>query len=424
MALSTAKKVEVFFDQVMEAYEEQDQMAVNCDHFSMVGANAQNSNNVYWRQVQQQAPVQSGWEFTDANFGDVIELSYPSTLATPDNDLFKLRADDFRDRAFMDRRAKAAAMRLGAFQNTKIANAVTSLSAQFYRSSSSGYDFIKTGDTILREQQVKIGGGQPVFYVNDRTAQAISSDLAGRQTLQGIPDEAYRKGMMYKNTAGFDIYESSFLPSLAGTANPGGITVTSTVSQAPVANQTLAGGVVVPVDYRISDAITLTGTLTNLVVGDVITFSGVNSVGKQDKTNTGQPKTFRIVAKSGQTIQVYPRPIAVGDAGLTPAQAAYANISAQIAAGATVTKLNIDTLAQANVFWMPDSVEIVDGDAPLELLSQLDGMEVKTGALSSGTRLYIAYQGKIEDLTLRVRLFTWNNVVVRDPERCGVAIKF
>lgn len=422
MALSTAKKVEVFFDQVMEAYEEQSQMADNCEHFQMVGANAQNSNNVYWRQVEQQAPVTSGWDLSAVTPGDVIELSYPSTLGAPRNDWFQLNAADFRDRAFMDRRAKAAAARLSADQNSRIASAVALQSAQFYRSSSSGYDFIKQGDTILREQQVKIGGGNPCFYVNDRTAAQISSDIAGRQTLQGIPEEAYRKGMMYKNTAGFDIYESSYLPSLPGGALAG-VTVTSTVSQAPVANQTVAG-TVLPVDYRISDPITLTGTITNLVVGDVITFSGVNAIGKQDKTITATPKTFRVVAKSGATIQVYPRPIALGDAALNASQLAYANISAQIAAGATVTKLNSDTLAQTNVFWMPDAVQITDGDAPLELFSQLDGMEVKTATLSSGTKLYLGYQGLIDTFNLKVRLLTWNDVVVRDPERCGVAIKF
>jgi hypothetical protein len=228
--------------------------------------------------------------------------------------------------------------------------------------------------------------------------------------------------MMFKNTAGFDIYESSFLPTLAGGALAG-VTVTSTVSQAPVANQTSVG-MVLPVDYRISDPITLTGTITNLVPGDVISFSGVNAIGKQDKTITATAKTFRVVAKSGATIQVYPRPIALGDAGLNASQLAYANCSAQIAAGATVTKLNSDTLAQTNVFWMPDAVQITDGDAPLELFSQLDGMEVKTATLSSGTKLYLGYQGLIDTFNLKVRLLTWNDVVVRDPERCGVAIKY
>jgi hypothetical protein len=407
------------FDMVTEQFESQDQMSKLVGHYDMTGANAQNSNNVEWRQIEQQAPVQSGWEFADSAFGDVLELSYPSVLGTPRNDLFKLRADDFRNRQFMDRRAKAAAQRLSADQNARIAGLVADTGSLFYRQTVAGYDFIKTADTILRERQAYVGAGQS-FFVNDRDAQRVSSDLAGRQTLTDIAKEAYTKGLMFKNTAGFDIYESSYLGSRAGGALAG-VTVTSTVSQAPVASF-VSAGITLPVDYRISDNIALTGTITNLVVGDRISFSGVNSVGLQDKTNTGTLMTFTVVEKSGANIKVYPRPIAVNDAGLTPVQAAYANINTQIAAGATVTKLNSDAIARNNVFWANDSVEIVDGDIPFELLGQLDGMEVMSSTLSSGTKLYIAYQGRIEDLTLRCRLFTWNDVVNIDPSRNGVAI--
>ena len=419
MGLSTAKEVRVMFDMVTEQFEAQDQMSKLVGHYDMTGANAQNSNNVEWRQVEQQAPVQSGWEFADSAFGDVLELSYPTVLGTPRNDLFKLRADDFRDRRFMDRRAAAAAQRLSADQNARIASLVSNTGSLFYRATTAGYDFIKTADTILRERQAYVGAGQS-FFVNDRDAQRVSADLAGRQTLTKISEDAYTKGLMFKNTAGFDIYESSYLGSLTGGALAG-VTVTSTVSQAPV-DSFVSAGIRLPVDYRISDDIALTGTLTDLVVGDRISFSGVNAVGLQDKTNTGTLMTFTVVEKSRANIKVYPRPIAVNDPALTPAQAAYANINTQIAAGATVTKLNSDAIARNNVFWANDSVEIVDGDIPFELLGQLDGMEVMSSTLSSGTKLYIAYQGRIDDLTLRCRLFTWNDVVNIDPSRNGVAV--
>lgn len=419
MALNTAKEVRVMFDLVAETFESQTQMAKTLGHYEMTGAKAQDSNNVEWRQIDQHAPVTSGWEFVDADFGNVLELSYPSTLGTPDNDLFKLRADDFRNRDFMKRRAKAAAERLSSFQNSKIAAAVVNTGSLYYRSTTAGYDFIKTGDTMLRERQAYVGMGQS-FFVNDRAAQRISSDLAIRQTLDKIPQEAYVKGQMAKNTAGFDIFEASYLPTLAGGALAG-VTSTAAVSQAPVASQTL-GGIVLPVDYRISDDIALTGTITALVVGDYITFSSANACGLDTKDDTGQLMTFKVVEKGSGTIKVYPRPIAFTDAALTAVQKAYANIYNQIGAGATVVKLNSDTSARTNVFWANDSVEIVDGDAPLEFLGQMDGMEVMTNTLASGTKLYMAYQGKIEDLTLRCRLFTWNAVVNKDPGRNGVAI--
>lgn len=419
MALNTAKEVRVFFDKVVESLEEQSQMAMLAGHYTMTGANAQNSNNIEWRQVQQQAPEVSGWEFTDSDFGNVLELSFPTTLGTPKNDLFKLRVDDFRDRRFMDRRAQASAARLLAGQNKRIAELVRDTGSLFYRDTTAGYSFVKQADTILRERQAYVGGGQS-FFVNDRASARISADLAGRSLDAKIPADAYTKGLMAQQTAGFDIYESSYLPTLAG-GSLAGVTVTSTVSQVPKASQTV-GGVVLPFDYRLSDDIELTGTLTNLVVGDRITFSGVNSVGLHDKTNTGQLMTFVVREKSGANIKVYPRPIAADDAALSAVEKAYANISTQIAAGATVAKLNSDTLIQTNVFWANDSIEIVDGDAPLEMLGDLDGMDVISDTLGSGTKLYMAYQGKIEDLTLRCRLFTWYDVVNVDPARNGLAI--
>lgn len=419
MPLSTAKEVRVMFDMVTETFETQDQMSTQVEHFQMTGAKAQNANNVEWRQVEQHAPVTQGWDLVDADFGNVLELSYPSTLGLPDNDAFQLRADDFRDRQFMDRRAKAAAQRLSSYQNSKIANLVGTTGSLFYRTTTAGYDFIKTADTILKERQAFTGAGQS-FFVNDRASQRVSADLAGRQTLDKIPQEAYINGMMAKNTAGFDIFESSYLPTLAGGALAG-VTSTATVSQVPVASVTSIG-FVLPVDYRISDDIALTGTITNLVVGDRISFSGVNSVGLDTKDDTGQLMTFTVVEKGAGTIKVYPRPIAFDDAALTAVQRSYANIKGQIAAGSTLSKLNSDASARTNIFWANDSIEIVDADSPLELLGQLDGMEVLTSTLSSGTKLYIAYQGKIEGLTLRCRLFTWNNVVNKDPSRNGVAI--
>lgn len=422
MALDTAKEVRVMFDMVAEQYEEQTQMANLVGHYTMTGANAQNSNNLEWRQVEQQAPEQEGWEFTDSDFGNVIELSYPTTLGTPKNSLFQLRADDFRDRRFMERRAMAGASRLSSGQNKRIAELVKNTGSIFYRTSTAGYDFIKTASTIMSERQLAMDAGTS-FFVSDRVAQRISSDLAGRTAMGKLPEDVYKKGMIAAQTAGFDVYESSYLPTITGGATPAVATVNATVSQKPVANRTEAGGLVLPVDYRISDAIAFTGANAgDFVVGDRIKFTGVNAVGLADKTDTGQEMTFVIVGKSGSSYQLYPRPIALDDAALSSAEAAYANIATQITAGTVVVRLNTDASASANAFWVNDSIEIVDGDAPLEYLGQKDGMQVLTTSLSSGTKLYMAYQGSINDLTLKCRLFTWYDVVNKDPSRNGIAV--
>lgn len=419
MALDTAKAVRVMFDKVVDQYEEQTQMATLVGHYNMTGANAQNANNVEWRQVQQQAPEVEGWEFTDADFGNVIEQSFPTTLGVPKNDLFQLRADDFRDTSFMDRRARAAASRLSSGLNKRIAQLVGQTGSIAYRATTPGYDFIKTASTIFSERQLRTDAGTS-FFLNDRVAQRVSSDLASR-TVGKLPEEAYKSGMLAKQTAGFDIYESSYLPVITGAATPSH-TVATTVSQKPVTSQTL-GGIKLPVDYRLSDSIALSlNGGAAFAVGDRVKFTGVNSVGLADKTNTGQEMTFVIREISGDNIKVYPRPIAVTDTSLSKAEAAYANIATQITASTPIVRINTDASASANIFWVNDSVEVVNGDAPLEFLGEKDGMKVMSASIAGGTKLYMMYQGNINNASLKCRLFTWYDVVNVDPQRNGVAI--
>lgn len=421
MALNTAKQVRVMFDKVLERLEHQQQMAMLCDTYNVSGAELQNAQNVIWRQIEQEAAVQNGWEFTDSDFGDIIELSYPARLDDPRNSLKKLRADDFRDQQFMDRWANAAASRLTADQNKRIAQLVTDTGSIYYdatvdgTSGNTGYDAIKLVTTILSERQMDQSNGVSIF-LNDRDAQTLSSDIANRSNMNGLPETVYKNGMIAYNTAGANLYESSYLPSITGSVSPD-TTVTANVSQKPVASRSEAGGLILPVDYRKSDAISLLDA-SGYNVGDWISFSGVNALGEHDKTNTNQEMTFKIVAKNGNDIEVYPKPIWVDDPALTTSEKAYANIASQIATGTTVSRLNTSS-KRANTFWTNDSVEILNGDAPLEFLGQMDGMEVISETLKSGTKVYMAYQGSIDNFTLKCRLFTWYGLTNKDPSRNG-----
>ena len=419
MALNTAKEVRVMFDQVTDLMEEEFQMAGQVDSYDVDPATMQNSSNIIWRPVEQHAPVQSGWDMT-GKFGNIIEQYYPCQLEDPRNDAFGLRADDFRDRRFMERRGRAAAKKLSADQNKRIAELVASTGSLFSRTSTAGYDFLATPEAIMDERQVASMTGRS-FFLNPRDHQAIASDLANRGTLSGRPEGAYARSMVGRDVAGFDVYRSSYLPTLAGGATPAGATVGTTVSLKPE-GLTTVGGVNVNVDYRVGEIELALGDGADFSVGDRISFTGVKALGLLDKTNTGQDMTFTIVGIDTDTISVYPKPIALTDAALTDAEKAYANIATQITAGTAVVRLNTDTLAQTNVFWANDSVEIIGGSAPLSYLGQLDGMEVMESTLTSGTKLYMAYQGSIDDFSLKCRLFTWYGLCNKRPDANGIAI--
>lgn len=422
MALDTGKEVKIMFNMVLETLDEQMQMAMMAGRYDVGAADLQNAQNQIWRQVEQQAPVQDGWEFTDSDFGNIIEQSYPAKLDLPRNSLFQLRADDFRDRQFMERRAKAAGKRLSADQNTRVANLVQNTGTIFYRATvdgtvgNTGYDAIKQATTILSERQTYMDMGVTQF-INDRDAQRISSDIANRSNMNGMPETVYKNGMIAYNTAGADLYEGSYLPTITGGATPGGVTVTTTVSNAPEGSTTVAGQEF-PVDYRISGDIILSDA-SGYSVGDYISFAGVNSLGLHDKAETGQPMSFKIVEISTNTIKVYPKPIALGDTALDVDELSYANISTQIAANAAVTRLNTDASKKSNIFWCNDSIEIINGDAPLQFLGELDGMKVEQATLASGTNLYMLYQGDINTVSFKCRLFTWYGLTNRNPSANG-----
>ena len=112
------------------------------------------------------------------------------------------------------------------------------------------------------------------------------------------------------------------------------------------------------------------------------------------------------------------------DAALTTLEKAYANIDTQILTGATVNRLNIDASAKVNAFWCKNSLEVTGGDAPISLLNEFGGMKVISSTMSNGQKMYMAYDGNIDDLTFKCRLFTWYGLTNADPSANGVAVTF
>ena len=416
MPLSTAKSIEVLFDDAMDTHEEQMQMATMIEDVQLSNADMQNSRNIFWRQVQQQAEIVEGFTINDNQFGDVIELSYPSMLPpNPYNTPIVLRSDDLRDERFLARKITEAVKRLGSDQNQRIASLVTDTGSLFYRSAAgtAGYNFVREAKTLLSERQLAMDSGIS-YFLNNRTASLIEADLANRSNIAGLPDSVYTTGMLGHNVAGFDIYEGAYLPSLAGGALTG-VTVATTVSQAPEALDSNN----MPIDYRI-------GTITvssaaNINAGDKLSFTGVRALGLQDKTVTTSDFTCSVISKAGNVLTVYPKPIALNDSALSASQLAYANINTQITAGTAVTRLNSDTAAMSNVFWCNDSVEIVNGDVNAEVLGD-SSLKVLNRSMSSGTKVTLAYSGSINSLNLQVRLIAWYGLVNRDPMRNGVGL--
>lgn len=423
---TTGKTVEVLFENALETFEHQEMLLDKVDFYKPDPADMQNAGNVVWRSVQQHAPIISGWSVAGQE-QEIIEETYPSILGTPKNDFVQQRADDLRDTRFWERRGQESGRQQATELNKSIANAMATQGSMFYRDNSgNGYEFIAEAQALMNERQGK--ETTRCFLLNDRDNLTFSAQLAGRQTLQGRPEsDAWSKGQIGANVAGFDVYTASFLPNLAGGADPA-TTVTADQSFAPEGGSVnTSTGVVTNVDYRIADIAVTASSGYN--VGDKVTFANggttVKALGLADKTDTGQAMTFTIVAKpDATTISVYPKPIALDDPALSTTEAQYANIDTQILNAATVNRVNTDASAKTNLFWDKDAIEVLGGTIPANLFKQFDGMKVISSVMKNGQEMYMVYDGNIESMNFRYRLFTWYGITVRDPSRVGVGVTF
>ena len=423
--LTTGKIAEVLFENAIETFESQDMLLDKVDFFQPDAGDMQNAGNYIWRTVQQHAPVISGWDMTGSEQG-IIEETYPAVLGTPDNDIVELRADDMRDLNFWKARGIASGKRQASNVNQDIASAMAVQAGIFYRSTAtSGYNFISEAQAIMNERQLV--KDTRCFLLNDRDTLTFGSDLAARQTLQGRPESTWNSGQIGQNVAEFDVYTGSFLPNIAGGASPN-TTVTGNQSFAPSAGTvTAATGVVTNIDYRTADIAVAASASYN--VGDKVRFQNpgavsVDAVGLDDKTDTGQPMTFTIVAKpDGTTISVYPKPIAADDSALSDLEKAYANINTTILNAALVIRLNTDTSVKTNLFWDRNAVEVIGGSIPANLFKEFAGKKVINATMKNGQKMYMVYDGDIKTMKFTFRLFTWNGITIRNPSAVGVAVR-
>lgn len=416
---STGKIVEVLYEQALETFETQDQMLDLVTFFQPEASTMQNGDNFIWRPVEQHAPIIEGWDVSGKE-QEIIEETYPAVLGEPKNDFVKQRADQMRTMIFWERRGKESGRRQASNLNQGIVNAIKTQGSLFYKSSAtSGYPFIAEAQAIMNERQGYVT--DRCFLLNDRATLDFSADLAARQTLQGRPEsEAWSRGQIGSNVAQFNVYTGSYLPTLVGGASPA-TTVTGDQSFKPEGGTVDATtGVCTNIDYR--QAVIPVAASASYNIGDKVTM-GVNAVGLDDKTPSGL-MTFTIVAKpTGTSITVYPKPIAADDVLLTDTEKAYANIDTTITGTTVVVRLNTDATARTNLFWDKDAVEVLGGTIPAELFTQFDGMKVMTERMKNGLNMYMVYDGNINDMTFRYRLFTWYGITIKDPSRAGVAIQ-
>ena len=418
MSLSSGKIAEVMFENFIETYEHQNLMLDLIDGEQPDSSKLQNAGNTIWYPVQQHRPVLTGFDLSGQEQG-IIEETYPISLGEPNGDLIEQRIDDMRDLRFWERAGTQAGFQQATQLNSDIANLIADTGSLYYESAAtSGFDFISEGQALINERQVFKSEGCN-FILNDRSNQLFAQDLAGRGTVKGRPEDTWKTGQIGSGVAEFDLFTGSFLKT-QGAPGAGASTLTATVSEAPV------GGTVDPVtkvvtnvDYRTGVLPVVDGTAYN--VGDVVSVAGVKSIGLASKDVNAEDMTFKIVGITGNNLTVYPKPIALDDAGLTTLELAYANINTQLASGETVAVVNT-AASKTNLFWAKDSIQMIGGAVPWDLASKNGGLKVISSSLASGLTAYMIYDANSVTATFNYRLFVWYGLGNRNPMANGTAI--
>ena len=432
--LSAGKIAEVMFGTFVEKYKHQSVMLDLIDGESADPIKLQNAGNTIWYPVQQHRPILAGFDLTGQEQG-IIEETVPISLGTPNNDLIEQRIDNMRDMRFWERAGEQSAMQQMTQLNQDLTNLVVNTGSLYYEFDTSvsqnGFDFASEGQVILDEREIFDNYGR-CMLMNPRDLKTFATDLSGRETLGSKAERAenaYATGNVGEYVASFDIYKGPFLPTITGSAIEE-TTVDGDVSEKP------EGGIVDEVTNTVINIDYRRGTIpvvdsSSYAVGDYIKFTNgiddVESVGLASKQETGTAMTFKVVSiPNGTTIEVFPKPIALDDPGLTTLEKAYANINTQILNGSVVGKLNTENAEdkKANIFWAKDSIKMIGGDAPWQLMSEFDGNKVLSEALTSGITLYMVYDGDIVKGTFRYRIFVWYGLSNFNPMANGVGITY
>jgi hypothetical protein len=416
----TIKIVNAMLDSFIETYEKQDQLLDLVTVEKPAPAEMQNADNVLWKPVEQHAPVLEGWDLTGTTT-DIIEEGCPFLLGTPINDRVTQRIDQMRDMRYWERRAEVAAYRLAAKLNTDLATALAQQGSLHIRTNAtSGYDMVGEAQAVMNERQLY--KSNRCFVFNDRDNLKAAEDLAGRQTLQGRPEQVWNSGQVAQNVAEFDVYTGSYLINQAGGTDPA-TTTTANVSEKPLPGTVVNNSIVTNYDYRIATIPVTASASYNL--GDKVTFANsgttVKALGLHDKVDTNQAMTFTIVEiVDGTNVKVFPKPIAADDAALSTLEKAYANIDTQILSGATMNRVNIDTNAKTNLFFDKSAITVLAGEVPWEKIKEWAGKKIVTDTLKNGVNVYILYDGDIITANFDYRIFLWYGVTVNNPSNAGI----
>lgn len=408
----------VAFDNVIDGFEDALVASKNVNIYGTDGQLMERTQDTIWRPQQYISVGQDRVVGQAVNAKGRIQLAVPATLGYQPNDTFQLNSLELRDQLRQGQLGEASKNYLASRINTDVLSVACLQSTVVVKITAAAgiYDNVALCDSVFNEQGIP--ASDRFLMLNSRDYNGMAANLAARQTMTGLPEGAYRKSYVGE-VADFQTFKLDSGKRIAAAAGSG-ITMDTRASASnyyvPVAKRVAATGEKSNVDNRYQ-TITVSST-TNVAPGDCFTIAGWNSVHHINKTDTGQPKTHRVISVPSSTTLVISPPI-ISNQGASDAESQYQNGSMDsTASNAAITFLN--TAASGyNVFWRKPAIELLPGGYAVP-----DGAGAAVMRATTENGIEIVMTKRFDPDTFLTK-FTFDcryGVCMTDPEQCGVLL--
>ena len=419
MANSFSKEERVAFEDLLAGFQDALVLSRNVSVYNTDQTMMERTNNVIWRPQPYIAVSYSGTDMT-ANFDDYTQLSVPATIGFQKSVPWIMSATEMRDALQEGRLGDAAKQKLASDINVAVLTVAGQQGTLVVKRSSaaSGFEDVALVEALMNEQGVPMEDRYLALSTRDYNGMANDLSKASRSFGNEISDNALRRAFVGQ-LASFGTYKLDYAQRKAAAAGAG-ITINTTAGggnyYTPKATSTSATGETSNVDNRFQ-TVTVNST-TSVAVGDSFTIANVNNVHMITKEDTGQPKTFRVIAVPSATTLVISPPLIPAQAGVDSTQQ-YQNCKiTSTSATANVTFLNSGA-AYLNCFWHRDALELLPGRYAVPSDA---GAAVMRASTDQGIELVMTKQYDINTMKTKYRLDCLYGVVCKQPEMAGILI--
>lgn len=418
MANGFVKEEIVAFEEMLEGFHDQEIMSGLARVYKTESTMMERASNIIWRPQPYVSQSFDGMDQT-LNFKPQTQLSVPATLGFQKSSPWTMDALELRDALQEGRLLTGAKQKLASDINIALLN-VASLQGSLVvkrTTAASGYDDVAQMEAIMNEQGVGYQDRCAAFSTRDYNGMA--SNLAGRQTMQGKPTEAYQNGYVGR-VASFETYKLDYARRLPAAAGGGGITISTLDGggniYTPVAKSTASTGEVGNVDNRFQ-RVTVSST-TSVAAGDAFTIATLNAVHHITKQDTGQLKTFRVISVDSSTTMTITPPIITNQVA-NDASAQYQNCTIGTKASNSAIVFLNTVAGYSNPFWQKDAIEILPGRYAVPSNT---GMEVMRATTKRGIDIVFSKFTDIDTYVTKYRVDTLFGVVNKQPEMSGIIL--